>query len=143
VALDGRKTAAAYSGDLGTLERVLQEVDPILRRQGDLWYLQWAVFESSFPPMARGEWDRAVDRVQEALTLNHRTGHLGWRPMFVAHLGWIERSRGQFGRALALGRQAFDLAEEVGHPWWLAFAGAMLGWTLTELFAYQPAVAHL
>jgi DNA-binding SARP family transcriptional activator len=143
VALDGLKAAAAYSGDLAVLERVAAQLEAMFRRRGDLWYLQWTVFESSFPPMARGQWGRATERLQEALALNRRTGHRSWRPMFVAHLGWLERSRGEYGKAIELGREAMGLAEEIGHTWWAAFAGTMLGWTLTDLFAFDAAVEQL
>jgi len=140
VALDGMKTAAAYSGDLPTLDTVAPQLESMFRGRGDLWYLQWTVLESSFSPMARGQWGRAEERLQEALALNVRTGLRSWRSSFVAHLGWLERSRGDYGRALAFGREAMSLAEEVGHTWWLAFAGAMLGWTLTEVFAFEEGV---
>jgi len=132
-ALDGLKTAAAYGGDLTALERVLPELQAILRRRGDLWGLQWALFEASFPPTARGEWDRAIHRVDEALALNRRIGYRAYEPGFVAHLAWIQRSRGAYGRALELGRQAVDLAGEVGHPWWTAAACSFLAGLLIEL----------
>jgi len=132
-ALDGMKTAAAYSGDLTALERVLPELQGILRRRGDLWGLQWALFEASFPPTARGEWDRAIHRVNEAVEVNRRIGYRAYEPGFVAHLAWIHRSRGDYGRALELGRQAVDQAGEVGHPWWTAVACSFLASLLIEL----------
>ena len=142
IALDGLKTAAAYSGDLGTLEAILPELERILRQQGEIWHLQWAVFESSFPPMARGDWDTATRRLDEALAANRRIGSRAYEPMFMAHLAWINRSRGQYGRALELGRQAVDMAHEVRHPWWTAFAEAFLGGLLIELYASDLAAPH-
>ena len=141
-ALDGLKTAAAYSGDIGTLEAILPELERILRQHGEIWHLQWAVFESSFPPMARGDWDTAIRHLDEALAANRRIGSRAIEPMFVAHLAWINRSRGQYGRALELGRQAVDMAHEVGHPWWTAFAEAFLGGLLIELHAPDLAAPH-
>src|SRR5207247_6151129 len=82
-ALDGMKTAAAYSGDLTALERVLPELQGILRRRGDLWGLQWALFEASFPPTARGEWDRAMHRGNEAVALHRRLWHRAAAPVFA------------------------------------------------------------
>jgi tetratricopeptide (TPR) repeat protein len=143
LALDGLKTVAAYGGDLATLEPVCGELEVILRRGFERFFLEWNVFESSFVPLAQGRWDAAVARIEEALALNLRSGHLRYRPMFLAHIGWIHRSRGEYGRALSVGRGAMDLAVETGHPWWMAIASAMLGWTLTELGALDEAVLHL
>jgi DNA-binding SARP family transcriptional activator len=143
LALDGLKTVAAYGGDLATLESVAPELEAILRRGSARYFLEWTVFESSFVPLARGRWDAAVARIEEALSLNQRSGHLRFRPMFLAHIGWVHRSRGDYGRALSIGREAVELAREVDHPWWTAFAGAMLGWTLTEVGALGEAIAAL
>ena len=143
LALDGMKTVSAYAGDLDTLERLLPELERLLRGLGDLWRLHWAMFESSFPPMARGQWDRARGRIDEAIELTGRAGHTAFVPWYLAHHGWIERSRGRYGAALSLGRQATELADEIGHPWWTAFAETTLGWTLTELGAVDEAIEHL
>jgi DNA-binding SARP family transcriptional activator len=143
IALDGLKTAAAYSGDLPTLERVVPELETYLRRRGDLWLLQWTVFESSFVPMGRGRWTQAIRDIEAALDLNRRAGYRAYEPMFLAHLGWIHRSTGEYGRALELGREAVALAEDIGHPWWVPIARALLGWTLTEVLALEEAVEHL
>jgi DNA-binding SARP family transcriptional activator len=143
MALDGLKTASAYCGDLSTLAGVLPELEMILRRTGQLWLLQWTVFESAFPAMARCDFDRAGERIETALALSRKSGHLAYQPMYVAHLGWIHRSRGEYGHALAVGNDAVARAEEVGHPWWTAFAEAMLGWTLIELGRFEEAIAHL
>jgi DNA-binding SARP family transcriptional activator len=142
-ALDGLKTVAAYSGDLATLETTLPELERLLRRHGELRRLQWTLFESAFVPMARGQWDRAIERIGAALEVNRKSGYLGYPPMFVAHLGWIHRSRGNLGGAVESGERAVAMAQEFGHPWWIAFAQTMLGWTLTELAAYEEAVDHL
>jgi DNA-binding SARP family transcriptional activator len=133
-ALDGVKSAAAYSGDLVTLESVLPELQAILRRQGERWRLQWAMFEASFPPMARGQWDRAEHRVREALELNRRSGYRQNTPMFLPQLAWIARKRGEYGRALILAREAVALATEVSHPWATALASLQLGTILVELY---------
>jgi tetratricopeptide (TPR) repeat protein len=142
-ALDGLKTAAAYSGNLGVLQPVLYELESILRRQGNLWYLQWAVFESSFIPLAKGEWQAASDRIEAALEINTRTGYEAYQGAFRAQLGWINRSRGDWDGALREGERAAHLAGNAGHPWWVAFAEVMLGWTLTEMGDPRRAIAHL
>ena len=143
LALDGLKTVAAYGGDLATLESVARELEAILRRGSERYFLEWTVFESSFVPLARARWETAVARIEEALALNLRSGHLRYRPMFLAHIGWIHRSRGDYGRALSVGREAVELAREADHPWWTAFAGAMFGWTLTEVGALEEAITEL
>jgi DNA-binding SARP family transcriptional activator len=143
LALDGLKTVAAYGGDLTTLESVSRELEIILRRGSERYFLEWNVFESSFVPLAEGRWDAALARIEEALALNLRSGHLRYRPMFLAHIGWIHRSRGDYGRALVVGRESVGRARETDHPWWAAFAGAMLGWTLTELGELDEAIEHL
>ena len=142
-ALDGLKTAAAYSGNLDVLQPVLYELESILRRQGNLWYLQWAVFESSFIPLAKAEWQAANDRIEAALAINTRTGYEAYQGAFRAQLGWINRSRGDWDGALREGERAAQLANNAGHPWWVAFAEVMLGWTLTEVGDQSRAIAHL
>jgi DNA-binding SARP family transcriptional activator len=143
LALDGLKTVAAYGGDLATLESVTGELEGILRRGFERYFLEWNVFESSFIPMAGARWDTAVRRIEEGLALNLRSGHLRYRPMFMAHIGWIHRSRGDYGRALAVGRESVELPYEPDHPWWTSFALAMYGWTLTEVGALDEAIAQL
>ena len=101
------------------------------------------MFESSFVPLAQGRWDAAIGRIEEALALNLRSGHLRYRPMFLAHIGWIHRSRGDYGRALQVGRESVELARDIDHPWWTSFAGAMLGWTLTEIGDLDEAIVQL
>jgi DNA-binding SARP family transcriptional activator len=143
LALDGMKTAAAYSGNLEVLERVSYELEPILRRQGLLSHLQWAVFESSFIPLARAQWQQAIDRIEAALEINLRTGYEAYQGTFRAHLGWIHRSRGDWDVAVREGERAALLARDAGHPWWIALTEVMLGWTLTEVGDFRPAIPHL
>jgi tetratricopeptide (TPR) repeat protein len=142
-ALDGLKTAAAYSGNLEVLQPVLYELEPILRRQGLLWHLQWTVFESSFILLARAQWQPASDRIEAALEINARTGYEAYQGAFRAHLGWINRSRGDWDGAVREGERAVRLARAAGHPWWVALAEVMLGWTLTEIGDSRRAIDHL
>jgi DNA-binding SARP family transcriptional activator len=142
-ALDGLKTAAAYSGNIEVLQPVLYELEPILRRQGLLWHLQWTVFESSFILLARAQWQPASDRIEAALEINARTGYEAYQGAFRAHLGWINRSRGDWDGAVREGERAARLASDAGHPWWVALAEVMLGWTLTEMGDSRRAIEHL
>ena len=143
LALDGLKTVAAYAGNLVLLEHVLPELTSLTRRHGPVQLLQWAEFESSFPPMARGEWDSALTRLNYVLELNHRSGYTAYRAMFLAHLGWVHRSMGRYDEARAIGTEAVEAAAEVEHPWWIAFSEAMLGWTLIEGGRVEEAVVSL
>ena len=142
-ALDGLKTAAAYSGNIEVLQPVLYELEPILRRQGLIWHLQWTVFESSFILLARAQWQAASDRIESALEINARTGFEAYQGAFRAHLGWINRSRGDWDGAIREGERAVRLAKDAGHPWWVALAEVMLGWTLTEVGNSRQAIEHL
>ena len=143
LALDGLKTVSAYAGNLTILKGTLGELDSLLRRHGMALHLQWTIFESSFVPMAAGDWNAAIARLEKALELNRRTGYAAFEAMFVAHLGWIYRSMGRYEEALDQGMNAARIASEVGHPWWTAFAQTMLAWTLTELGRPDEAVSHL
>jgi tetratricopeptide (TPR) repeat protein len=131
-ALDGLKTAYAYLGDVARLGPVLAELEPLLRSQGDLWRLQWAVLESAFPAVARGDWDAAAERIATARTLNRRSRFGAYEAWFVVHGGWVERLRGNGAAAVAAGREAVAVAarDGSGHPWWPAAAYAFLGATL-------------
>jgi len=128
--LDGLKTAHAYLGHAGPLAGVLDELEPLLRRQGDLFRLQHAVFESAFVPWAAGDWDRAAAAMESAIQINQRSGYPHWAASYVAHLGWLARLRGRDGEAVALGRRAVRLSETNDHPWGGALACATLGATL-------------
>ena len=131
-ALDGLKTAYAYLGDVARLEPILAELEPLLRSQGDLWRLQWAVLESAFPAVARGDWDAAAERIATARTLNRRSRFGAYEAWFVMHGGWVDRLRGDGAAAVAAGREAVAVAarDGSGHPWWPAAAYAFLGATL-------------
>jgi tetratricopeptide (TPR) repeat protein len=128
--LDGLKIAYLSLGDTRALAGVLAELNPLLRRLGDLFLLPWAVFESAFLAIAAANWDSAVAAIEAAIELNHRVGYPHWKAWYVAHLGWLARLRGQQEEAVALGRQALDLTEQHAHSWWEAAACAMLGGTL-------------
>jgi DNA-binding SARP family transcriptional activator len=137
--LDGLKTAHAYLGHTGALATVLDELEPLLRRQGDLFRLQHAVFESGYLPMAAGDWDQATAVTESAIEINRRSGYPHWAAAYVAHLCWLARLRGRDGEAVSLGRRALRLGEAHDHPWCGALACAALGAAL--LAAGNPAEA--
>ncbi|MGD9986695.1 ATP-binding protein [Pseudonocardia sp.] len=142
-ALDGRKNALTYLGRFAELGPVLAELEPMLRRCGDLELLQWCVFESAFPAAARADWSTATRRIDDALTINRRSGHPVHESWFVAHLGWIARLRGDVAGALHHGRRAVELAGSLSHRWFVSDAGAVLGATLLEAGERAEAVEVL
>jgi tetratricopeptide (TPR) repeat protein len=141
IAIDGLKLAALQLGDLQQLAALTAQLEEIQRRNGDLWYLQWTLLESSFVPMAQARWDPARSRLREALAFNTRVGDTFGAPMIHDAICWLERSCGEFGRALTEGR----LAAELGSPGDMgaAWARATLGWTLLDLRAPEEAAAVL
>jgi tetratricopeptide (TPR) repeat protein len=149
--LDGLKTAHAYLGHTDALATVVDELEPLLRRQGDLFRLQHAVFESAFVPLAAGDWDEAIAGTESAIEINRRSGYPHWAGSYVAHLAWLARLRGRDDEAVSLGRHALRLSEANGHPWGGALACAALGAALLsygslaeaiELFERGHATAH-
>jgi tetratricopeptide (TPR) repeat protein len=142
-ALDGVKMVAAHVGDFDRLDEVIPELEDILRRRGDLWYLQWALLESSFEPAARGRWEEAGARAEEALAVNRRMGGRADEPYFVAALGALHRSRGAYASALELGGRAVELARDLDRGWWTAWSESHLAATLLDLFLVDDALGHL
>jgi DNA-binding SARP family transcriptional activator/tetratricopeptide (TPR) repeat protein len=128
-ALDGRKTTHAYLGEVDALSALLAEMEPRVRRAGDLRLLQWCVFEKAFPHLAAGRWDAAERLVTDAIAINRRSGYAGYTAWFVAHLGWIARLAGRFDDAVAHGRRA---AAMDSHAWFTAAVQALYATTLLE-----------
>jgi tetratricopeptide (TPR) repeat protein len=135
-ALDARKNIHAYLGEVTELSAVLDDMEPRVRRAGDLLLLQWCVFESAFPQVAAGRWQAAADLFDEAIRINARSGYTGYTAWFVAHQGWLARLNGRTAEALRLGEQA---ARMDSHAWFAAAVPAMYATTLLE--AGDPAAA--
>jgi DNA-binding SARP family transcriptional activator/tetratricopeptide (TPR) repeat protein len=142
-ALDGLKTGYAYLGEIDELNAVLGELEPLLRRQGDLFRLHWALFESSFSAIAAADWDVAVDRIEAAADINRAIGYTANQPWYDAHLGWVERMRGAYDQALFYGRRSVQGTPRATHPWWHVVANTMLATTLLELGERDEAIALL
>jgi DNA-binding SARP family transcriptional activator/tetratricopeptide (TPR) repeat protein len=149
--LDGLKTAHAFLGHTGALATVLDELDPLLRRQGDLFRLQHAVYESAFVPLAAGDWTRATAAMESAIEINRRSGYPHWAATYVAHLGRLAGLLGRDDDAVSLGRRAVELGQANDHPWTGALVCAELGTTLMaagsraeaiELFEHGHATAE-
>jgi DNA-binding SARP family transcriptional activator len=132
VGLDGLKTALAYLGYVDELAEVTGELEPLLRRRSDNWFLQWCVFESSFVAAARGDWAAARRRIDESIELALRSPWTTYVGNFVAHRGWMARLAGDLPTALVEGRQAVEQTSSVDHPWWYATATGLLAASLVE-----------
>lgn len=141
--LDGAKTALAYLGELAELTEVVAELEPLARRQGDLFRLHWAVFEGTFPAIASADWERARAGIEEAIEMSVQSGYVGHEPWLVAHLGWVARLQGRYDESAALGRRAVALSGRTAHRWWQPTAHALLATTLIESGETAEAVALL
>jgi DNA-binding SARP family transcriptional activator len=137
--LDAAKTAAAYLGVVAELEPVVGELEPLLRRLGDLWMLQWAVFESMVIPLAAGDDAAALARIDAARDICRRSGYTPYESFFIAHLGWVHRLAGRPDDALREGRRALDLGDRHRHTWWSTTAASLYAGSL--LAVGQPAAA--
>ena len=137
--LDAVKTACAYLGLVDELATVEAELEPLLRRTGDLWMMQWAVFESSFVPLAAGDDAGALGRIEAALEVCRRSGYTAYEPFFVAHLGWVHRLAGRLDAARREGRRAVELAERHRHTWWSTTASSLYAATLLACGEPEPA----
>ncbi len=132
-ALDGRKTALAYLGEIDQLVPVLAELEPLAYRLDHPLRLHWMVFESGFPALAAGDWAGATAWVTRALETCRRSGQVAYEAWHVAHLGLLARLQGDDQAALDLGWQAIELNRATPHPWCGAAAAALLGTTLLEV----------
>ena len=132
-ALDCGKTSHAYLGDHVTTAVIIDELEPLLRRQHDLYRLQWLVQEQAYASVATGDWDTAIDRLVAALELNRRSGYRAHEPWFASRVAWVYRLRGDLDGALDWARRSVELATPGRHAWWWAAAQAELGLTLLEV----------
>ena len=130
--LDGLKTAHAYLGEVAPLTEVIDELEPLLRRLGNLKLLEWTVFESAIPAVAAARWDEAEHRMAEAVEVSHRGGLIGHDSWFLAHLGWLARLRGRLDLALQHGRVAVAQARLVPQAWFGPTADALLAGTMLD-----------
>jgi DNA-binding SARP family transcriptional activator/energy-coupling factor transporter ATP-binding protein EcfA2 len=137
--LDAVKTACAYLGLATELGPVADELEQVLHRTGDLWMMQWTVFESSFVPLAAGDDAAALERIDAALEVCRRSGYTAYEPFFIAHLGWVHRLAGRLDPALREGRRAAELADRLRHTWWSTTAASLYAGTL--LACGEPAEA--
>jgi hypothetical protein len=143
VGLDGLKTACAYLGEVAELRAVVEELEPLARRSGDLLRLHWVLFEGALAAVAAADWAGARDGIAAALAANRRSGYMAHEVWMLAHLGWVARLQGLPAEAVELGRRAVTLGDRAGHRWWRPAARALLAGTLLEIGAAAEAEALL
>ncbi|MCW2635370.1 MAG: transcriptional regulator, putative ATPase, winged helix family [Blastococcus sp.] len=138
--LDAVKTTTAYLGLAAELAPVVDDLEPRLRRRGELWLLQWTVFESAVIPLAAGDHAGALARIDTALDVCRRSGYTTYEAFFLAHRGWVHRLAGRLDDARTEGRRAVDLGARHGHTWWSTTAASLYAGTL--LACGEPAAAE-
>ena len=131
-ALDAIEVASVMVGDFDRVETLADELSAIHRRRGEMWYLQYPIYQSFWGPLAHGEWDTALQRLNEAETIAEGLQDRGVLPLYAASRSWLERSRGAYGEALSQGRRAVASAEELGHLEWQALSSCRC-WTRRAL----------
>ena len=138
-ALDAIEVASVMLGDFETVDEVAPRLADIHRKRGDLWYLQYAIFQWCWGPIARGEWDVALRRLDEAQEIARRIGDRGPEPLYDAVRCWLHRSRGEYRLALETGRRSVTLADDLGHTEWQTWTRSQLGRALLEVGAVDEA----
>jgi tetratricopeptide (TPR) repeat protein len=138
-AMDAQKQVAVELGDLETLRETTRWMQTSCTRRGDLWRLQFVIFESAFVPMAAGRWGDAIALANEALALCRRIDDRGNEALYLGSICWFERARGRLGRALDVGREGVVAASAAGHAEWMAWSSTVLGWAFQDLLMHDEA----
>ena len=142
-ALDAIQVASVMVGDFDRVDTLADELSAIYRRRGEMWYLQYAVYQSHWGPLAHGDWETAIQRLDEAEAIAEGLQDQGVLPLYLASRSWLERSRGSYGTALSLGSRALASAEELGHLEWQSWAHYVLGRALLEAGGGHDAIPIL
>jgi tetratricopeptide (TPR) repeat protein len=143
LAMDSLAVAAAFIGDFATLDEIGPQLRAIHRRHGDLWYLQFALYQWCYVPIGQGRWDDAIAQLEEVLGINRRIGDRGNEPVYVSTLCWVHGSRGAYTHAFENGRLAVSRSEELGNMESLGWNAGCLGWALLEAYALEEAAQLL
>lgn len=143
-ALDCLKFAALQLGDLKLLDRTVAEIVEVQGRTGDLYFVQWAYVEGATAPLARGDFDRAQELIENAVEINSRFGaDRITRSMILEARSWIDRARGDLDAAVSGLLEAVETIGELKTPEWSAWLGASLGSHLIEQGNAQDAISVL
>jgi tetratricopeptide (TPR) repeat protein len=138
-ALDAGKLVALTLGDMVSLARVTDELEPILRHRHDAYYLQVVLAESASVAAAAGDWQWALARCDEALSLSTGEAH----PYLHLLRASLHGARGQYGEALGWARTAAALAIERDNAQWTAWTAATLGGLLIDVGQLVDAIGQL
>jgi tetratricopeptide (TPR) repeat protein len=139
-ALDARKHLLAYQGIVSELPEITSRLADMQRRNGDLWSLQWTVFESAFAPLAAEDYPAALELMTEALELNRRSGFVSSESWYLGHIGWVRRLLGDLPEALSLGAESVEKSRRHGrHRWWASASASLFAASL--LADHRPAEA--
>ncbi|MGH8975780.1 MAG: tetratricopeptide repeat protein, partial [Acidimicrobiia bacterium] len=130
-------------GDFKRLRELAGELEAVLGRHGDRWYLMFTLAETSFAWAASGDWPEAFRRLDEARRLNVELGDRTNAAYGLTLQAWLERARGRYEEAVSLGRAAAAAAQEGRNTQWTAWSEVNLGAILAELGAFDQAVERL
>jgi hypothetical protein len=144
-ALDGAKLVAAYQGDHAEQRRLITEI--LTRRDptaGGVYHLH-AVAELAMAELSCGNWDRAVDQIDEALGRAAKAHVHGLSVALMA--GWKIQAligAGRLGHALEEAEQLMATYTDLGAPR-IALGAALLarGRARAEAGAFATALADL
>ena len=118
-ALTSRMVTVGALGEATELHEVVDELEPLVRRSGDLWLLQFVLSNAATVPLAAEDYGAAERRELEALELNRRTGHSAQEAYFLTRLALQRRLAGDVEGAVRLGREAVATGRRAGtHLWW-------------------------
>lgn len=118
-ALTSRMVTVGALGEVKELHEVVDELEPLMRRAGDLWLLQFVVSNAATVPLAVEDYDVAGQREREALELNRLTGHAAQTAYFLSRLALQRRLAGDVDAAVQLGWEAVRTGRRAGSQlWW-------------------------
>jgi hypothetical protein len=120
------------------------EIVEVQERTGDLYLLQWAHLESATVPLARGDVDKARDRIAVATQINRRfVSDPVAGAMLLEASSWIDRADGNTDTAVVTTRDAIDAIGTMITPESSAWLKATLGAHLIEQGNVGEAIAVL
>ena len=115
-------------GRLGKARELLMAADELYRHVHDdsgranvLIHLGWIAY-------LKQDWQRALERYQEALQLSRSAAHLGWQASALDRRGTLYRVQGRTDKARADFEAARAIFRDLNRPLYLAHTEANLGW---------------
>ena len=131
--LDGLKLAQLSVGDLEGFRVTIAELEDILRRHDDLYFLQYALLEHGTEASASGRWDDARTVVRRGPDPESADQEQRGRGADAGDVRLGITFHGDYGTALDSAREAFRISEHLSHRLWLAWASVSLGMVLEDL----------